>query len=103
MPLMGEGGLAWEREGSPWWGAFSCRFASEADKLSTRDIADTSRIPDGGTPSYAVLDLQTGRSISQTTEVSIIVENLLNEDYRVHGSGTNEAGRNFILSVRSSF
>jgi hemoglobin/transferrin/lactoferrin receptor protein len=103
MPLMGEVGLAYKQGGGPWWGELSCRFAADADKLSTRDIADSSRIPDGGTPSYTVLDLQAGRTFAQATEVTVLVENLLNEDYRVHGSGTNEAGRNFILSVRSSF
>ena len=103
MPLMGEIGLAYKQGGGAWWGDLSCRFAADADKLSTRDIADSSRIPDGGTPSYAVLDLQAGRTFAQATEVVVLVENLLNEDYRVHGSGTNEAGRNFILSVRSSF
>ena len=103
MPLMGEVGVSCEPTDSPWWGEFSCRFASKADKLSTRDIADTSRIPDGGTPSYAVLNLRAGRSFGNSTDISLSVENLLDEDYRVHGSGTNEAGRNFILSLKHSF
>jgi hemoglobin/transferrin/lactoferrin receptor protein len=27
------------------------------------------------------------------------IENLTDEDYRIHGSGLNEAGRNFILAA----
>ena len=31
---------------------------SEQDKLSARDIADTQRIPPGGTPGYTTLNLR---------------------------------------------
>ena len=103
MPIMGEVGLACEPANSPWWGEFSGRFASKADKLSTRDAADTSRIPSGGTPGYSVLDFKVGRKFGDSTDISLYVENLLDDDYRIHGSGTNEAGRNFILSIEHLF
>jgi hemoglobin/transferrin/lactoferrin receptor protein len=31
------------------------------------------------------------------------VENVLDEDYRIHGSGVNEPGRNFILTAGGAF
>jgi outer membrane receptor protein involved in Fe transport len=31
------------------------------------------------------------------------VDNILDTDYRVHASGNNEAGRNFILSLELRF
>ena len=34
---------------------------------------------------------------------SAAIENLSNEDYRVHGSGLNEPGRNFVLTARTEF
>ncbi len=34
---------------------------------------------------------------------SLALENLLDENYRVHGSGQNEPGRNFILSLDYRF
>ena len=37
-----------------------------------------------------------------TIALDLALENLLDEDYRVHGSGTNEAGRNLIVGVTLS-
>ena len=31
------------------------------------------------------------------------IENLANRDYRVHGSGLNEPGRNWVLTARTEF
>jgi outer membrane receptor protein involved in Fe transport len=31
------------------------------------------------------------------------VENLTDEDYRIHGSGVNEPGRNFVLAMDARF
>jgi outer membrane receptor protein involved in Fe transport len=73
--------------------------ADAQDKLSTRDIADTQRIPPGGTPSWTVLNLRSDWRVTDRATVSLAVENLTDEDYRIHGSGVNEPGRNVIASV----
>jgi hemoglobin/transferrin/lactoferrin receptor protein len=80
-----------------------CRFAAKADKLSTRDKSDTSRIPPGGTPGYAVCDLRASGDISENITLSLAVENISDEDYRIHGSGVNEGGRNIVLAVQTVF
>jgi hemoglobin/transferrin/lactoferrin receptor protein len=73
--------------------------ADAQDKLSTRDRADTQRIPPGGTPSWTVLNLRSDWRVTDRATVSLAVENLTDEDYRIHGSGVNEPGRNLIGSV----
>ncbi|MGB2998110.1 MAG: hypothetical protein WBC59_05680 [Phycisphaerae bacterium] len=78
-------------------------FADEQDDLSTRDMADTSRIPPGGTPGYGVLTLRTGWQIRENVNLTFAIENITDEDYRIHGSGLNEPGRNFIFGLELMF
>jgi len=76
--------------------------ADEQDKLSSRDLADTQRIPPGGTPSWTVLSLRSEWRMTSRATLSLALENLTDEDYRIHGSGVNEPGRNVIASVSVS-
>jgi hemoglobin/transferrin/lactoferrin receptor protein len=73
--------------------------ADEQDKLTSRDKADTQRIPPGGTPSWTVLTLRSEWRATDRATLSLAIENLTDEDYRIHGSGVNEPGRNLIASV----
>ncbi|OVE75699.1 hypothetical protein BVX97_03815 [bacterium E08(2017)] len=102
MPPTGEIGLHWQITDRCWLEG-SCKAAGDADKLSTRDESDTSRIPPGGTPGYVVGDVRAGCVVSDCLTVSLAVENIGDEDYRVHGSGLNEPGRNVILVSAMSF
>ena len=102
MPPTGRLGVRYDVTKKIWVEA-SCVAAAKADKLSTRDEADTSRIPPGGTPGYVVYDLRAGWDITQDLSVSVAVENVGDEDYRVHGSGINEPGRNFVLAADVTF
>ncbi len=78
-------------------------IADSQDDLSTRDMADTSRIPPGGTPSYTVFSLRSGWQIRDDIHLTASLENITDEDYRIHGSGQNEPGRSFNVGVRVSF
>ena len=69
--------------------------------LSTRDQADTQRIPPGGTPSYTLWEIRGGWRINEHANLTLGLENILNADYRVHGSGSNGLGRNFIVRLRA--
>ncbi len=97
MPPTGRAGLKWGS--SDCWIEASCTMAARADKLSTRDAADTQRIPPAGTSGYAAFDVRAGCRVTEILALSVAVENLTNEDYRTHGSGLNEAGRNYILAA----
>ena len=73
------------------------------DRLSPLDKLNTQRIPPDGTPGYTIYNIRGGVNISRNFKTSLGIENIGNRDYRIHGSGNNEPGRNFILSVSGSF
>ena len=88
---------------SNWWGDFSILAVGRADDLSLKDETDSSRIPSNGTPGYALFGISGGRKWGEDSSVFLAVENLSDVDYRVHGSGLNGGGRNFIFSFSRSF
>jgi len=98
MPPTGRLGVRFEQYGK-YWAEAACTVASRADRLSRGDQADTSRIPPGGTPGYAVVDLRAGTRVSAGLALSVAVENITDADYRIHGSGVNEPGRNLVLAM----
>lgn len=103
MPPTGHLGLRWEHLSNRLWIQGLLEIAGRADDLSTRDKSDTSRIPPGGTPGYEVVSLYAGWEPWDRAKVNLAVENLFDEDYRIHGSGVNEPGRNFIAQLEYRF
>jgi len=103
MPTTGQVGLRWDDPQDRFWAEAVCTWADEADDLSTRDAADTSRIPPGGTPGYVVGSVRLGWRVQDNTTLTFAVENVTNEDYRIHGSGLNEPGRNFVFGLEMTF
>ncbi|MBN2301167.1 MAG: TonB-dependent receptor [Lentisphaerae bacterium] len=97
MPPTARLGLRWDSD--RYWAECGCVVAAKADKLSSTDKRDTSRIPPGGTPGYTVYDLRFGFDVSNDLSVSAALENVTDEDYRIHGSGVNEPGRNLVLAA----
>ena len=57
----------------------------------------------GGTPSYLVLHARAGLNLGERTEVTLGLENLTDEDYRFHGSGSNQPGFGVLLAVSHTF
>ena len=55
--------------------------------------------PPGGTPGYAMLTLRSGWKVSDSLQLSLSLENVFDKNYRIHGSGLNEPGRNLVLSL----
>ncbi len=102
MPPTGRAGLRWAPVGG-YWLEGAGTVAGKADTLSSSDRADTSRIPPGGTPGYTVYDVRAGWRWTDALALSVAVENVADEDYRVHGSGINEPGRNVIVSADCTF
>jgi len=85
------------------WMSADARFVDSADRLSTADLTDTQRIPIGGTPGYTLINFMFGWNLHQNFTVTISANNLLNEAYRAHGSGSNEPGRHVVLGIDASF
>ncbi len=103
MPPTAQVGVRAQTGNAKYWAEGVCDAAEKADKLSADDKRDTQRIPPGGTPGYAVFGIRVGSQVTSSLALSLAVENLLNEDYRIHGSGCNEPGRNVILTGRFTF
>lgn len=103
MPLTVYTALRWESESRQFWVEAAERASDTEDRLTASDKTDTQRIPPGGTPGYAVTDLRCGWRVKKGLSLVAAVENLLDKDYRIHGSGSNEPGRNFILSAEYRF
>jgi hemoglobin/transferrin/lactoferrin receptor protein len=103
MPVRIYFGGRWEPPATKYWFEALLSAADKQDELSTRDRADTDRIPAGGTPGYGLVTLRGGWRSMAGWRVSVAAENLFDKNYRIHGSGVNEPGRNFIVSVFYTF
>ena len=103
MPTTVNSGLRWQHASGKVWAEFAATFAEKQDRLASNDIRDTQRIPVGGTPGYAVYNLRAGWNPCRYWTLAAAVENLSDEDYRIHGSGSNEPGFNFVLTATVRF
>ncbi len=99
MPFSAQLGARWEDSRGRFWAESVVVWAKKADRLSFSDQRDTTRIPAGGTPGYAVWHARCGWNLSEQTSVQVLLENITNADYRVHGSGLNRPGRNLIFGI----
>ena len=103
MPITTILGLRWQPSVWPVWSEVMATFAENQDRLSPGDAADTQRIPPGGTPGYEVVSLYAGWNVTDTLTLTAALENLGDAAYRVHGSGTNEPGRSFVMSINATY
>ncbi len=101
QPLTGNLALAWERNNV--WARAEIRLVDRADQLSNGDLLDTQRIPPRGTPGYSLINLRAGASIARGLNLTIALNNLLDEAYRAHGSGSNEPGRHIVAGISARF
>ncbi|MFK7909535.1 MAG: TonB-dependent receptor plug domain-containing protein [Akkermansiaceae bacterium] len=102
-PLMGSIALRWTHADEKFWFEARVTAAAEADKLAASDKGDTQRIPTGGTPSYIIPSIYAGWQATDDLSLTLGLENLTDEDYRIHGSGQNEPGFNAVLGVKLTF
>jgi hemoglobin/transferrin/lactoferrin receptor protein len=99
QPAMALLGLRWESPARKYWVEGSVTISDDQNRLSSRDEADTERIPSGGTPGYTAYTLRAGARLWDGLNVFAAIENLTDKDYRVHGSGQNEPGTNVVLGA----
>ena len=103
MPMSGFATLHWQAPSRRFWAEAMVHAVDKEDRLTANDKRDTQRIPPEGTPGYVVANLRGGWKVCDRFSVVAGLENLTNKSYRNHGSGSNEAGRNFILSAEYTF
>lgn len=100
-PLFGVARVRWD---VPWPGTIGgfveayVRAAARQDRLSPLDLKD-SRIPKGGTPGWATLNVRGGVVVAERVHLGLALENLANAKYKHHGSGVWMPGFNAVLSV----
>ncbi|MFU8847494.1 MAG: TonB-dependent receptor [Opitutales bacterium] len=99
-PLSASLALRWDAPSRNYWVEGRVLAAAEQDNLSRRDKTDTQRIPIGGTPGYVVLMANAGWQVNDDLKLTLGLENLTNEDYRIHGSGQNEQGFGAIARAK---
>ena len=98
-PLNGRFGLGYQPKN--WFVRGEYLFANLQDRLAQGD-KDDNRIAKGGTPAWKILNVQTGYE-AKHFGLYLRLENLLDEDYRTHGSGINGAGRSAWLMLTGRF
>jgi hemoglobin/transferrin/lactoferrin receptor protein len=94
-PLFGRILLQYQQR--QWVCSVETNFAGKQDRLAQGD-KDDNRISSAGTSAWVVFNLYGGYEAKHYA-LRLSLQNLLNRDYRMHGSGINGAGRNVTLSV----
>lgn len=119
-PLNGVVGIQWEPVNTKYWVSLFVRAAAEQRRLNRSDIRDPRiqgkiRDPaevefdsdgnavDAGTPGWWTLNVRSGIKISETTRLTLALENILDKRYRTHGSGVNAPGFNVSVSLDNRF
>jgi len=93
-PTQGIAGLRWRARRAGSYFALYTWLVRRQDRLDpVRDVSDE-RIPIGGTPGYATLNLRAGHSWGRLDQhlLSLSLENLTDKNYLVHGSGVFGTG-----------
>ena len=83
-----------------WSGEGWLRFSGDQDRLSDRDIRDV-RINPVGTAGWGIVGARATWMPNDVWTVDLVADNLLDKNYRVHGSGLDAPGRNFAISIRT--
>lgn len=86
-----------------YWAEVIYTLVRKQDRINSGDQLDSERIPPGGSPGYKTYGLRAGGVLFADTRLGLAWENILDEDYRVIGSGVNEPGRNFIVTLDARF
>jgi len=94
-PLFGR--IAAEYNQGSWLVNVEWLAAAKQSRLAQGD-KDDNRIPEGGTPGWNVFNINGSYNWKFIT-VDLSLRNILNTDYRYHGSGVNGYGRSLFLTV----
>jgi hemoglobin/transferrin/lactoferrin receptor protein len=84
------------------WSEFALLWADRQDELHPEDITDP-RINPTGTPGWAVLNFDVGGSIDAHSGWRVGLHNILDQHYRVHGSGVDAPGITLVIGLHLGF
>lgn len=101
LPFTASTALRYTSADEKWWIEGRLIGAVTADRVHPLDQAtDNQRIPTNGTPGYIVASLGAGYEPIENLQLTATIQNLTDEDYRIHGSGQNEAGLGVVCGVK---
>ena len=95
------GGVTVEYKLKSWWVNLGWQAAGKQTRLAEGDKSDN-RIPEGGTPGWSIFNIDSGFTM-RFVKFGLSLRNILNEDYRYHGSGINGYGRSALMSAALTF
>ncbi len=101
-PPQGQLGYRIDAADASWSAEAFARGALKQHRLSTADESDP-RFPFGGTPSWWTFNLRGSLEVTEHIRVSLGLENLFDQRYRVHGSGIDAAGINAVVQLECTF
>jgi hemoglobin/transferrin/lactoferrin receptor protein len=103
MPPTVNFGFSWQTSENTFRAALDVTIAARADELSRGDLADTQRIPPGGTPAYEFVRFSCNKRLNENFDIALGVSNIFDTTYRVHGSGVNEPGIGLDVQLSAHF
>ncbi len=116
MPLTGAGGLRWSRGRSGLWATVFTRFALAQDRLHPSDERDLRICANPakpgetyaagtcpGTPGWATVNVRGGWRWGKRMSLDLALTNLLDAQYRVHGSGFDAPGVGVSVSLSGRY
>lgn len=104
QPLYARAAVNWQPGALDGFNAnFSVVVAGRQDRLSTRDLSDTQRIPADGTPGYTLINLRMSYDLDPSKTLFLHFDNIGDKNYRLHGSGQQEVGFNAVMGFDIRF
>lgn len=102
-PLHGRAALRYEPQESNHgidWAELELFWADDQEQLHPEDVTD-SRIDPDGTPGFGIVNLSAGGPLGDGSALHwrAGVENVLDKDYRIHGSGFDGPGRGIFFGL----
>lgn len=92
-PLFGYVNIQYQKE--KYWAKLFFQLAGKQQRLAAGDISDN-RIGRLGTPGWSVINISNGFNFKKM-DINLTLQNVLDKDYKFHGSGINGVGRSLIL------
>ncbi|MFN9688648.1 MAG: TonB-dependent receptor plug domain-containing protein [Bacteroidota bacterium] len=92
-PLFGYVNIQYQKK--KYWAKLFFQLAGKQQRLAAGDISDN-RIGRLGTPGWSVINISNGFNFKKM-DINLTLQNVLDKDYKFHGSGINGVGRSLIL------
>ena len=102
-PHFGTVGVRWSPDAPRRpWAEVIYHWARAQRRLSPADEAD-SRIGPDGTDGFNVVHVRGGVWLTENIRATLAIENVLDEDYKYHGSGVYQPGRQLVGQAQLRF